>query len=330
MRNWQYLATWLAAVLPASAQCFLNSDWGNIAANQPFVLAWKNDGGFWDVLLNSDVRTQASLVGPIARNVTQPGVVWLPPADITNGDPNKLFAVQLWDLARGTTCSSPSFTFKTNNEPAGKLPTVPVISTSVSMSSGAILATATIAPVFTTGVEASYSSTIPTTTATTDSDATNSQPKSNTIAVIIGVVFGILIAILIALSILLWRARRRRHMDKQSALQQQQQQQSAAKAAAIERDAATPTPSTPNQHPSELDSSSLLAEMHVEEMRHEMDDSTVTAAEMPTQNVPPVELPAEVPLGLLAPRRRQSLVSEMTPTDSRRSSPLLGPVSPMT
>jgi hypothetical protein len=63
--RWLILA--LATPLLA-ADCFFNTDWKHVVPGRPFVLAWEGlNGGFWDILLNGDVRTQASLVGAIAR-----------------------------------------------------------------------------------------------------------------------------------------------------------------------------------------------------------------------------------------------------------------------
>ena len=132
--RWLILA--LATPLLA-ADCFLTADWDHMVPGLPMVLAWANfHSSFYDILLNRDVKTRASLVGSIARtltparqytvvqttaymnlgfitgNVTQSSIVWLPPEDISEGNPNRLFAVQLWDLARGTVCNSPSFNFK--------------------------------------------------------------------------------------------------------------------------------------------------------------------------------------------------------------------------
>ena len=78
-------------------------------------------------------------------------------------------------------------------------------------------------------------------------------------------------------------------------------------------DAATPTLAI------ELDSKASPAEMQAESQRR-------PPVEMPAPMVP-VELPAEVPSGLLPPDRCQSLVSDLT-MDSRASSPERFPVSP--
>lgn len=71
MRAWSsYLVLWLASACLAFAvdSCFLNTDWKNVVAGKPIVLAWVADVySFWDVLLNVDVRTQATLVGAVAR-----------------------------------------------------------------------------------------------------------------------------------------------------------------------------------------------------------------------------------------------------------------------
>lgn len=146
MPSWQYITIWLASVSLAWAadSCFLTTDFTNIVPGQPVLLAWNKDvSSWWDVLLNTDVRTRASLVGSIARmssslgsplwhgdrdtdanvalfwtgNITQSAVVWIPPVDVVAAEPKKLYAVQLWDLGRGTSCVSKTFRFNTSDQP---------------------------------------------------------------------------------------------------------------------------------------------------------------------------------------------------------------------
>ena len=141
-------------------------------------------------------------------------MLWVPPSSINEGDPDRLFAVQLWDLGRGTTCNSPSFRIEPNDQPAEQLPTGDVIRTSLALGDGGIIATATVAKSFTTGVEASYSSGLPTSTST-EAPKNDEPPSSNVTAIVIGVVFGTLMVLLIVLSVLLWRAKRKRAQQRE-------------------------------------------------------------------------------------------------------------------
>ena len=123
----------------AADSCF-PADLSYIFPGQPVLLAWDDQGGsWWDALLNTNVTSQASLVGSIpclllslprqcmatgtemptgalfwTGNVTQNAVVWLPLADMADADPNKLYTVKLWDPDRGTSCISEIFRFRTS------------------------------------------------------------------------------------------------------------------------------------------------------------------------------------------------------------------------
>ncbi|ORX98932.1 hypothetical protein BCR34DRAFT_606755 [Clohesyomyces aquaticus] len=98
-----------------------------------------------------------------------------------------------------------------------QLPHGPFVTATVLMSLGAILATATVASPFTTGVELSYSTSIPTSTAT-DAPKKDTKLKSDLAAIIVGIVFGTLVVLLIVLSVLLWRAKRKRAHNRGSLL----------------------------------------------------------------------------------------------------------------
>jgi hypothetical protein len=67
------LATFLPLLALAAREsderCFTNNDWGAVIPGEPQVLIW-DSGSFWDVLLNSDVHSQANLAGVIARKYT--------------------------------------------------------------------------------------------------------------------------------------------------------------------------------------------------------------------------------------------------------------------
>lgn len=80
MHAWSlYLVPWLGSACLAFAadSCFLNTNWQDVVAGKPIVLAWPADATtFWDVLLNADVRTQATPIGPVAR------MSMLPPAPV--------------------------------------------------------------------------------------------------------------------------------------------------------------------------------------------------------------------------------------------------------
>ncbi|KAK8081062.1 hypothetical protein PG997_008880 [Apiospora hydei] len=313
--RWLILA--LATPLLA-AECFFNTDWKDLVQGRPVVLAWDAlDGGFWDIFLNGDVRSQASLVGPIARNVTQNSVVWLPPDDIRDRNPDRLFAVQLWDLARGTVCNSPSFSFKprSSDEPPESLPSGPVVATSVSLEHGAVSVVATIAPSFTTGGDPP-----PTDTTTGGPDAADtSADETHLGGIIAGAIIGTLFVALLTVSGLLWRAKRKRAKEWGTALLN------------IDKDEA---PSTAQDSMAELGESGrpvvATAEMQGDqEMRFEMEGDVTNERlhEMPaassTTTMVPVEMPAELPAELLARHadasRCRSMVSALT-TDSRRSS----------
>ncbi|KAK7955751.1 uncharacterized protein PG986_004973 [Apiospora aurea] len=314
-----------------AAECFFNTDWKDLVQGRPVVLAWDAlDGGFWDIFLNGDVRSQASLVGPIARNVTQNSVVWLPPDDIRDRNADRLFAVQLWDLARGTVCNSPSFRFKprSSDEPPEstfqcakyadlepQLPSGPVVTTSVSLEHGAVSVVATIAPSFTTGGDPP-----PTDTTTGGPDAADRSADGTHLGgIIAGAIIGTLFVALLAVSGLLWRAKRKRAKEWDTALPN------------VDKDEA---PSTAQGSMAELGEGGrpavATAEMQGDqEMRFEMEGDVTNERlhEMPaassTTTIEPVELPAELPAELLARHadasRCRSIVSALT-TDSRRSS----------
>lgn len=242
-------------------------------------------------------------------------MVWIPPPDISEGEPERLFAFQLWDLGRGTTCNSPSFRIRSNGRPAEQLPPGEVVRTSLAIGGGNIIATATVAKSFSRGVEASYSSSIPTSTSTEAPKKDEPQP-TNVAAIVVGVVFGTLMVLLIVLSVLLWRARRKRARQHGSLLAGDDD--AGADGAAGHHYERVATPATPTV-PMELDSKAAPAEMQAVPARQ-------PPVEMPAPMVP-VELPAEVPSNLLPPDRCQSLVSDLT-IDSRASSPERFPVSP--
>lgn len=239
-------------------------------------------------------------------------MVWIPPLSISESDPERLFAFQLWDLGRGTTCNSPSFRIKSNDQPAEQLPSGEVVMTSLAIGGGNIIATATVAKSFSTGVEASYSSSIPTSTST-EAPKKDEPPPTNVVAIVVGVVFGTLLVLLVVLSVLLWRARRKRAQQHGSRLAGDDG--AGADGHQYERIA---TPATPTLA-MELESKAAPAEMQAVPARQ-------PPVEMPAPMMP-VELPAEVPHGLLPPDRCQSLVSDLT-VDSRASSPERFPVSP--
>jgi hypothetical protein len=328
MRAWLlYLVPWLASACLAFAadSCFLNTNWQDVVAGKPIVLAWPADGTtFWDVLLNADVRTQATPIGPVAQNVTQPGVVWIPPPSISESEPERLFAFQLWDLGRGTTCNSPSFRIRSNGQPAEQLPPGEVVRTRLAIGGGNIIATATVAKSFSKGIEASYSSSIPTSTST-EAPKKDEPPPTNVAAIVVGVVFGTLMVLLIVLSVLLWRARRKRARQHGSLLAGED-----GAGAAGHHYERVGTPATPTLA-MELDSKSAPAEMQAVPACQPPAEMQAVAARQPPVEMPapmmPVELPAEVPSSLLPPDRCQSLVSDLT-IDSRASSPERFPVSP--
>ncbi|KAK6857721.1 hypothetical protein PG995_005420 [Apiospora arundinis] len=301
--RWLILA--LATPLLA-ADCFLTADWDHMVPGRPMVLAWANfHGSFYDILLNRDVKTRASLVGSIARNVTQSSIVWLPPEDISEGNPNRLFAVQLWDLARGTVCNSPSFNFKPRS------PDTPSESDYRHNS----------AP-FATGVEPSYSSALPTSTTTSGPEPTEEPAKqTNTATIVAGAVIGTLLVALLVVSGLLWRAKRKRAKECGIPLPDDDNE---------------PQPITHDSMADlgdEIPKAAAAAEMQGDqEMLYEMTALTDKPLyEMPT-TLAPIELPAELPTEVLARHagaaRCRSMVSDMT-TDSRS---LLdrGQVSPAT
>lgn len=239
-------------------------------------------------------------------------MLWVPPSNIIEGDPDRLFAFQLWDLGRGTTCNSPSFRVQSSDQPAELLPSGDVIKTSLALSNGGIIATATIAKPFSTGVDASYSSGIPTSTST-EAPKKDEPPPSNVAAIVVGVVFGTLVVLLVVLSVLLWRARRKRARQRGSLLPSDDGTGAAGRDYDRLEAPATPTLAI------ELDSKASPAEMQAEPTRR-------PPVEMPAPVVP-VELPAELPASLMPPDRCQSLVSDLT-LDSRASSPERFPVSP--
>lgn len=371
--RWLILA--LATPLLA-ADCFFNTDWQHLVQGRPVTLAWDSMGGgsFWDIFLTGDVRSQASIVGPIARmltrtslphppmsrprtlthvltaftgNITQNSVVWQPPDHIRDGNPDRLFAAQLWDLARGTVCNSPSFTFKARSsdepsesvspilarlgdrehglrsrdapkytDPEPQLPPGPLITTSVSLEHGAVNVEATIAPSFTTGGGplASSSTPTPTSTAVSKPEPTNESAKRARLASIIaGTVFGTIFAVLIVCG-LLWRARGKRAKERDGALPNKVMDE---------------TPPTAHDSMAELGESGTPAVARTElqddqEARSELeaDMTEKRLYEMPAISSAPVELPAEMPAELLARHAdafpRHSMVSALT--DSRRPS----------
>ena len=187
--------------------------------------------------------------------------------------------------------------------------------------------TATVAT-FTTGVEPSYTSAIPTTTGAPDPQPDpqpESPPNTNVIAIAIGVVFGTLVTVLVVLSVCLWRAKRKRARNRGIALGSDD-----GKGGGYDRNgASSPAPSSAII---ELESSGVAkaAEMPVEERHHEMPSGDGRlVAEMPGEPLAPVELPAELPASLHLPTRRPSLVSHLT-SDSRRTSLENYTVSPAT
>ena len=242
-------------------------------------------------------------------------MVWIPPLDISGSNPNRLFAFQLWDLGRGTTCNSPSFRIKSNDQPAEQLPPGDVINTSMDMGSGNIIATATVAKSFSIGVDASYSSGIPTSTST-EAPKNDDPPPNNVAAIVVGIVFGTLVMLLIVLSVLLWRAKRKRARQRGPLLASDDGTGAGGVAGHNYECITTPATST---LAIELDSKATPAEMQAEPTRR-------APVEMPAP-VEPIELPAELPSSLLPPNRCQSLVSDLT-VDSRASSPDRFPVSP--
>ncbi|KAK8115418.1 hypothetical protein PG999_007487 [Apiospora kogelbergensis] len=314
---------WLILALATplwAADCFITDDWNHMVPGRPMVLAWANfHGSFYDILLNSDVLSRASLSS----------IVWLPPDDITDGKPDRLFAVQLWDLARGTVCNSPSFSFKARSPdtPSATLPPGPLVSTATSFSSTPVNIIATVAPAFATGVEPSYSSAVPTSTATGAPQPTDEPAKpTNTATIITGAVIGTLLAALLVVSGLLWRARRKRARERGVALPDNDDHDP------------QPRPSTHDHAAAELGdarhgATKGAAEVQGDDgMRFEM----AALADKPLYEMPtsfaPVELPAELPSEVLARHagvdRCQSMVSALT-ADSR-SSLDRGQVSPAT
>ncbi|KAK8120240.1 hypothetical protein PG999_004360 [Apiospora kogelbergensis] len=292
----------------------------------PMVLAWANfHSSFYDILLNRDVKTRASLVGSIARNVTQSSIVWLPPEDISEGNPNRLFAVQLWGLARGTVCNSPSFNFKPRSPdtPSESLPPGPLVTTATSWDNEAFRIIATIAPPFATGVEPSYSSALlPTSTTTSGPEPTEEPAKQkNTATIVVGAVIGTLVVALLIVSGLLWRAKRKRAKERGIPLPDGDNE---------------PQPITHDpmaELGDEIPKAEVAAEMQGDqEMLYEMTALTDKPVYEMLTTLAPIELPAELPTEVLARHagvaRCLSMVSDMT-TDSRS---LLGrgQVSPAT
>lgn len=178
---------------------------------------------------------------------------------------------------------------------------------------------------FTTGVEPSYTSAIPTTTSAPDPPP-ETPPNTNVMAIAIGVVFGTLVAALVVLSVCLWRAKRKRARNRGIALGSDDGKGGGG----YDRNgASSPAPSSAII---ELESGGVAkaAEMPVEERRHEMPSGDGRlVAEMPAEPLAPVELPAELPANLHLPARRPSLVSHLT-SDSRRTSLENYTVSPAT
>ncbi|KAK7998992.1 hypothetical protein PG991_014667 [Apiospora marii] len=283
-----------------------------------------------------DVRSQAFIVGPIARNITESSVVWQPPDHIRDDHPIRLYAVQLWDLARGTVCNSPSFNFKArpSDEPPESLPPGPIVTTSVSLENGAANVVATVAPPFTSGGgpfdPTSTSAPSPTSTATGSPEPTDeSAERSRLAGIIAGTVCGtIFVVLLLVGGLLWWRARQKKR----------------AKA----RGAALPTKDTTDEAPPTAhDSTAELGEGGApgmatrtelqgdQQARAEMEGGAAAEKrlyEMPAASSAPVELPAEMPAELLARHAdafpRHSMVSALT--DSRRASLDRSQVSPAT
>ncbi|KAL2207191.1 hypothetical protein CC79DRAFT_1321317 [Sarocladium strictum] len=302
----------------ASQRCFITNNWV-ITAGKPNVLIW-DAGSFWDVILNSGVHTQAETAGIIARNISENSVVWIPPKDIMKGQPNQVFAVQLWDLAKGTGCVSPSFRFvdddsddSDDSEEAASLPAGPFVTTAVSLINfGSITATATVATFQSdqaaedhtiTGSITGTDTAIVTATSLTGDDDKGEGPSSgpDVIAIAIGTAFGVLILVLVILSILLFRSRRKRARQRANS-------DAELKLVPPGSSATSAAPS-----PFEMDAHQVAAkEVQGESARYEM-----AAVDRP-QELPetgPVELPAEE---IQPPKYPGDDVSSLG--DSRRSS----------
>lgn len=345
LRIFTTLASLIALVAGQTSQrCFVTNNW-LIAPGKPQVLIW-DDGSFWDVILVSGVHTQAETAGVIARkllssplfldveqaksessrvlnsitgNISQNSVVWIPPKDIMQDQPNQVFAVQLWDLAKGTGCLSPSFRFveddSDDSEEAANLPAGPFITTAISLINfGSITATATVATFQSdkgaedhtiTGSITGTDTAIVTATSITgdDNDDKSEDPSSgpDVVAIAIGTAFGVLIVVLIILSILLFRSRRKRARQRASSVAELK----------LVPPGSSATSAAPS--PFEMDAHQVAAkELQGESARHEM-PAVDRPQELPETD--PVELPAE---DILPPRYPGDDVSSLG--DSRRSS----------
>lgn len=277
----------------------------------------------------------------IPGNVSQGSVFWVPPIDITKGESNLSFSIQLWDLENGNGCSSPDFQFAQVNAPAEDetttdVPFGPFVTTALSIiDTGYVTVTATVAtyqsdePQFwqaitgsitgtdaaiTSGTYTSFqtaSTAFPTSTATSTStsgnDGDNKKSGPNVMAIVIGTVGGVLIIALIVLGVLLWRVRRKRASEK-------------AKVKSLFDPKGISPSSSPESQTSEVDTRQVpAAEVLGESARHEMMGDSSAPQELPSQNMDPVELPAdEIP----PPSYPGHWEDEVSPTTgaSRRSS----------
>lgn len=309
----------------ADERCFINNDWrdGLIVPGQPNVLIWEAGGPNRDVLLNSDADSQAQFVGAIARNVSQGSVFWIPPVDIAKGNATGLFAIQLWDLENGMGCQSPAFEFAEVADDAPDENTAgpfgPFVTTAISIiNTGYVTVTATAAtftsggPIFEQAVTGSITATdgdtttgtsmpVPTTSAASSSAAPDESDQSsgpNTVAIAVGTVGGVLVLALVVLSFLLWRVRRKRAGEK-------------AKLESLADPKDISPMSTPESQVTEV---SRAQPGPVEELddtaRHEMMGDSSAPQELDSQNVEPVELPADD----LPPSYPGHCDSEVSPT----------------
>lgn len=271
-------------------------------------------------------------------NVSQGSIFWIPPRDVTDGDPDQLFEIHLWDMKIQMGCSSPAFKFaevdEKNDTDTTQVPYGPFVTTAISiLNTGYVTATATVAtyesgvPQFeqqvtgsitaTDGVKpsgtaasttSSSSTSTSTSTSMSNSGVDNDNSKSsepNKLAIIIGTVIGVLVAALLVLSILLWRSRRKRATAR-----------SRSDSVTDAKDISLL--STPQSQLSEADSGHAgVAEVPGHSTRHEMDIDSAPQ-ELPTQEMAPVELPAdEIP----PPSYPGHSGWDMSPTTaSRRSS----------
>jgi hypothetical protein len=200
------------------------------------------------------------------------------------------------------------------------------VTTSVSLSLGPVNVVATIAPPFTTGVEPSYSSSLPTSTATGEpTEDDNSVGRSQLGGIISAAVIGTLIAALLVVSGLLWNAKRKRAKERGVKIPDDD----------LGGDKNDSLPSTPGPQYSMAElgdggtpaTASTPAEMKGDlQMPAEMEaDDKKKFYEMPASSTfAPVELPAELPAELLVQHagggpRCDSRVSAVTSHSTRSS-----------